>query len=414
MTQIAYVHGMNDAPKSKGKKSGKGAAQSVPPDETRQRAAAVPAQGAYIPYNSLSKGEMHLALMLQQAQILNDYYHQPQYAEAVTALQNALYRGVHGVGMGYIGAVDTPTLQSVARAINSARRDTQPASGGGIIGRPAGLSGGVHIGETVIPYEQRKNECVARAGANTAAAARCFQRFELEKILNSGMEQSGLYLAYGFLPDSSAYPGLATTKTHEAIIAQQELARVGEFSGDLIQQWLNVGMMRNNAAVAKIEPYNWVETNSFLMTLPQAATTEIQAILNKYGNLKKQKIGGVDINVLRRQISSEIVAVIKKYRQPAIGIDPITATVAIIGAIAALLGGVSQFAKDLRTKKQDAFAAARGFGTRAFGPEEGDWDGDGTPNSQDETPGTAPTGGGGLSTPLLIGGAAVAAYLLLK
>lgn len=400
MTKIAYVHGPSGTPLA-GKKKGKG----IPADEVRQRAAVVPVQGAYIPYNSLTKGEMHLALMLQQAKILNDYYRQPQYAEAVKHLQNALYSGVHGVGNAYIGAADTPTLQSVARAINAARRDTRPASGGSIIGRSGGLDSGIHIGDPVIPYEQRQSDCLAKAGANPGSIARCRMRFDLEKILNDGMEKSGLYLAYGFLPDSSAYPGLATTKTHEAIIAQQELARVGEFSQGLVQQWLNVGMMRNNATVAKIEPFNWVQTNSFLMTLPQAATDEIQAILSKYGNLKAQKIGGVDINILRKEIAQQIVSVIKKYRQPAVGIDPITATVAIIGAIVALLGGVSQFAKDLRTKKQDAFAATRGFGTRAFGPDEGDWTGDGGSGT-----GTA----GGMSTPLLIGGAAVAAYLLLK
>ena len=401
MTKIAYVHG--PAGTSTGKKKGK----SVPTDEVRQRAVAVPVQGAYIPYNSLTKGEMHLALMMQQANILNDYYRQPQYAEAVKLLENTLYSGVHGVGNAYIGAADTPTLQSVARAINAARRDTRPASGGSIIGRSGGLDSGVYIGDPVIPYEKRQNDCLTRAGANPGAIARCKMRFDLEKILNDGMEKSGLYLAYGFLPDSSAYPGLATTKTHEAIIAQQELARVGEFSQDLVQQWLNVGMMRNNATVAKLEPYNWVQTNSFLMTLPQAATDEIQAILSKYGNLKAQKIGGVDIGIVRKEIAKQIVAVIKKYKPASVGfIEPITATIAIIGAITALLGGVSQFAKDLRTKKQDAFAATRGFGTRAFGPDEGDWTGYGSTDGA----GT----GGGMSTPLLLGVAAVAAYLLLN
>ena len=405
MTKIAYVHG--PAGTSTGKKKGK----SVPTDEVRQRAVAVPVQGAYIPYNSLTKGEMHLALMLQQAKILNEYYRQPQYAEAVKLLQNTLYSGVHGVGNAYIGAADTPTLQSVARAINAARRDTRPASGGSIIGRSGGLDSGVHIGDPVIPYEKRQSECLARAGANPGSIARCRMRFDLEKILNDGMEKSGLYLAYGFLPDSSAYPGLATTKTHEAIIAQQELSRVGEFSQDLVQQWLNVGMMRNNSTVAKIQPYDWVQTNSFLMTLPQAATDEIQAILSKYGNLKAQKMGGVDINIVRKEIASQILAVIKKYKQPAIG-EPITIALAIIGAIVSLLGGVSQFAKELRTQKQDAFAATRGFGTRAFGPDEGDWDGDGIPNEQDDTPGSAPSSVG--ISPLVIGGAALAAYLLLK
>lgn len=394
MTRIAYIAGTVPT-----KKKGK---NTVSPDEVKQRAAEVSTAAAYVPYNSLTKGEMHLALMLQQAQILNQFYQQPQYAEAVTILENALYKGIHGVGAAYTGPADTPTLRSVAQAINTARRQTAPAAGGAILARSA--LNGVHIGEPIIPYEKRLAECQAKA-VTPGDKARCIQRMELEKILNNGMEKSGLYLSYGFLPNSSNYPGVATVKVSNGAIAQQEIARAGELSADLVQQWLNVGMMRSNAAVAKLQPYGWVDTNALLMSLPEAGVLEIQKVLDKYGNLKKQKIGGADIAALKRQIAAEIVAIIRKYRQPSVG-DPLTAAIAIIGAITALLGSVSEFAKQLRVQKQDAFAAARGFGTAAFGPEQGDWDGDGIPDSSGPL--------GGIPTPLLIGGGALAAWYLLK
>lgn len=397
MTKVSYIAGVTPERKKK---------TAVPADEVRQRAAEVSPSVPYLPYNSMSKGEMHLALMLEQAKILNEYYRQPQYAEAVTLLENALYRGIHGVGAAYTGPADTPTLQSVARAINTARRQTAPAAGGSIIGRDPSMNG-VHIGAPIIPFEQRFADCKAKAGANPAALARCQYRYDLEKILNEGMEKSGLYLSYGFLPNANAYPGVATVKVSNATIAQQEISRAGEMSDDLVKQWLDVGMMRANATVAKIEPYGWIGTNSLLMSLPPAATAEIEKVLKKYGSLKAQKIGGADIQTLKRNIAAEIVAIIRKYRQPAVGFDPITATVAIIGAITALLGGVSQFAKDIRVKKEDAFAAARGFGTAAFGPQEGDWNGDGIPDSQTAS-------GGGIPMPLLIGGGALAAWYLLK
>ncbi len=394
MTKIAYIAGTVPT-----KKKGKNA---VSPDEVKQRAAEVSTAAAYVPYNSLTTGEMHLALMLQQAQILNEFYRQPQYAEAVTILENALYKGIHGIGAAYTGAADTPTLRSVAQAINTARRQTAPASGGAILGRSA--LNGVHIGEPIIPYEKRLAECQAKA-VTPGDKARCIQRMELEKILNNGMEKSGLYLSYGFLPNSSNYPGVATVKVSNGAIAQQEIARAGELSADLVQQWLNVGMMRSNAAVAKLQPYGWVDTNALLMSLPEAGVLEIQKVLDKYGSLKKQKIGGADIAALKRQIAGEIVSIIRKYRQPSVG-EFITAAVAIIGAITALLGSVSEFAKQLRVQKQDAFAAARGFGTAAFGPEQGDWDGDGIPDSSGPL--------GSIPTPLLIGGGVLAAWYLMK
>jgi len=424
MTKISYIHGpaAPDAPKGKRRKD---PVHNVPLDETRQRAAEVPGQGAYIPFNSLTKGEMHLSLMLQQAKILNDYYRQPQYAEAVTTLQNALYGGIHGVGKAYIGAADTSTMLSVARAINAARRETQPAVKSGIIARPGGLMNGVHVGE-IIPLEERRAQCLASqyttlgvdkaSGQNKRvlqdiAAAHCQSIFEVEQILNSGLESSGLYLAYGYVPNSNRYPGIAVGKVKDQLIAQQELARVGGFSFDLLQQWLNVGMMRSNSTVAKLEPYDWVQTNSFLIGLSDAAAKEIQAILAKYVTLRKTlKMGGADMNTVNAQISKEISDVILKYRQPGIGQAADVATV-IFNAIRGLIRFISQFADELRKKKTDALAAARGFGTPGFGPEDGDWTGGGQTNPPN---GTTQTGSGSdLSTPLLIGGAAVAAYLLL-
>jgi len=365
-------------------------------NESAQRADGVK-PAAFIPYLSLTKGEMALSLMLEQARILAGYYGAPKYKEAATMLENALTNGVHGTAP-YFGALE-PDLYGVARAINQARRQSAPASGGVVLGRKS-ITGG--IGETIVPYDQRYNECMksGQYGGALNTQAQCQKRLKIEKILNDGLEKCGQYLSYGFLPSKGVdgLPPTAFSKLRSQLIAIQDVARVAKVDQILIGQWLNVGMMRNNATATGVnKPYGWIDTNAILTATPEVAQNQIVTLFNtsasKWTSATSEALTG-----------QKFTAIIRKYKKSAaVGFDPAT-TIAIITAIAALIGGISEFAKQMRVEQADAFSQVNGFGTKALGPEEGDYDGDGILDSQE--------GGSGISTPLLLGAGALALLAL--
>lgn len=393
MTKISYIAGIGN-------------------EESAQRAEGIKPQ-PFIPYLSMTEGEMTLALMQEQAQILAGFYGDPKYKQAEAMLQNALYRGIHS-STPYLGAYD-PMLTGLAKAINRASRQTRPAAGGVILGRQSMVSG-IHIGEPVIDYEAREAACrksveaqypfkgdpndsiikeKRRRGYNA-----CTQAMKIEKILNDGIENCGQYLAYGYLPKNNSLPQIANQKIYNQELAQSDIGRVGKFSLSLVQQWLNVGMMRKNAEVAKVEPYGWADTNALLTMLPEAGVKEIVALLSKIGNAKQSKIGGIS----KEEVGRQLAAIVKKY-QGVKGIGVAPAAVAIITAITALIGSISEFVKAARAEQLDAFSQVQGFGARPFGPEDGDFDKDGIPDSEE---------GSGLSTPILLGGAALLAWAVMK
>lgn len=383
MTKITYIAGIGQ-------------------DESAHRAQGIPPQ-PFIPYLSLTKGEMKLALLKEQASILAGFYGDPKYKQAEAMLDNALYRGLHG-HTPYMGAYD-PALTPMVKVINAARRETRPASKAMFFGRPQGIGKGIHIGDPIIDYDARGKLCRAEANkANTKnererRGRECEQTWRIEKILNDGIEKSGQYLAYGFLPKNNSLPQNANLKIYNQELAQGDIARVGKFDLGLTQAWLNTGMMRNNAEVAKIKPYGWVDTNAILMALPEAGQKEVILALQK-----------ARPGTSKSQLGATIAAIIRKYKGVGIG-EPITVTIAVITAVTALIGAISKFAQSIKNEQVDAFAQVNGFGSRPFGPEAGDWDGDGITNDKDPTPGTAP--GEGID-PLLIGAGLVGAYLLLK
>ena len=381
MTKISYIAGIGA-------------------DESAQRASFVPKQ-PFIPYLSMTKGEMHLALMLEQAQILAGYYGTPKYKEAAQMLENQLYKGVHG-GTPYLGAYD-PSLVGVAKAISRASRENTPASKAGFY-RDGGIGKGIHIGETIIDYDARGKICRREAEkANTKNERErrirvCEQTWRIEKILNDGIENCGQYVAYGYLPKSNGLPQVANLKIYQQELAQNDISRVGKFDLSLTQQWLNVGMMRRNADTAKIAPYGWPETNTILMALPEEAQNEVLKLL---GGAAFSRVRSGTLS--RAQIGAKIAEIIRKYKgESAVG-EPISATIAIIAGITALIGAINSFAKTIKNEQVDAFAQVNGFGSRPFGPEDGDWDGSGLPQQQSSN-----------LWPLLIGGGALLAYTLTK
>jgi hypothetical protein len=377
MTKISYIAGV-------------GASESA------QRAQGIK-PAAFVPYLSLTRGEMALSLMLEQAKILAGYYGTPKYKEAATMLENALTNGVHGTTP-HFGALG-PDLYGVARAINQARRQSAPASGAGF-SRIGQIRKGVNIGE-IIPLDKRLSDCQKAVIAKklpiskqTAALADCERAFKIESILNEGLESNGQYLAYGFLPNQgiNGLPNKAADKIQDQLLAMQSLANVGKFNLELLAQWLNVGLMRSNVEVAKIEPYGWAATNSYLTMMPEAGVQAFQQLFSSAQKWTDTKMLG-----------NKMTAIVNQYQ---IGSDFIEIGKAILQAIKWLFGKISEFAKKLKAEQDQAFAAVKGFGLLSFGPEDGDWD-----KYKDPEPNITPTESG-ISTPLLLGGAALAFFAL--
>ena len=412
MTEIAYIAGLKGA--KKGKKVAVGAMEAT------QRGGMVQPP-RYIPYTQMSKGEMALAILAQKARILADYTENPVYKKAVTTIDNALYAGVSGYRA--MGAIDDQLLP-VVRAINAAKRDTAPATRFGVTGRVAGT--GIHIGaDPIIPYSENDCEAAATRLANkqygksystfdwkfspiilpakhkqwVAYLNACKTQHAIEEIFNKGLENCGGHLVYGFLPQGNGYTTVVVNKNQNQQVAMGDLAVTGGFDEGLLKGWLEAGVMRMNATQSGIGPKGQAETNAILTTLPEQGRKEWMDLILKSRNLTPA------------QLSNKLGQIIKKYsssKVSGIGMDPVTASVltAIIGAVVK----IAEMAKDLRAKKAEALASVSGFGSKAFGPIEGDWDQDGIPNETDPTP------NGETNTtsllPWVIGGAA--AWYLLK
>lgn len=354
---------------------------------------ALPAQMP-VNYLSLTRGEMQLQLMLEQAKILSAYYGDPEMKKAVGLLSDALSKGVHGIGPVHIGAA-SDLVRKVAGAIDKARKEMRPASRYAVQdGRNPRMSG---VGATIIPYAERFKACIEANQTPTAITA-CKRQLDIEKILNDGLENCGQYLAYGYLPNSNRMPQLASGKIRDQRIAIESIAQVGGFSTDLCAQWLNVGMMRQNVEVAKIQPLDWIQTNSRLTLISDKGQAEFAAFLES----KAAK------TMTSAQQGARLAQIIRDNQLGggAVG-DALSIGLSILSAIGALLKKITDFLLALRAKTVTALQAAKGFGSATFGPQEGDYYEDPTPQDP-----TAPQGKGG-SALLLLGGAA-AAYALLK
>jgi hypothetical protein len=419
MTKVSYIAGIGRQRNTRG--------QFIGATEASQRAGEVK-PASYIEYTGLTQGEMMLALMREKARIYRDFYGDRQYQQAVDMLDNALARGLHG-GLGsFIGYVPTE-LEGVARAISQASRLTRPASAYGTpAARPGGLRGGVHVGDPIIPTTNVDCSDEATRLANrklnhnkttfwyknqsdplankiwTEEKQKCENKKKIEEILNRGLEKTGHHALYGYLPQSAQLPSLVQTKLRDHFIAQEEVARVAGVPVNLVQRWLDTGIMRTNVEVARIEPWNQQETNAWVTGLPEPAVRELIATL---AALQKVRNPLKPVNA-----SEEIAKILRKYQtvqgQAAIGVVP-AGFIAVMGAITALVGAASEFAKSLRNQQSDAMASVRGFGTNGFGPQEGDYK-----LAGDENGNGAGAGGSDNSKLLLYGGLALGAYVLLK
>lgn len=378
MTKISYIAG-------------------IPSNEYADRGKEVK-DNSFVPYLSLTKGEMLLALAAQRANILAEWYGSdaPQYRRAAQMFEDALNMGVSN-GIKFIGSIPDE-LQPVAAVISRAARQTQPASKA-LFFRPDGIGKG--IGQTVLPYQERYDACrdkvdqqfplLPNTPANKAyndvitpkrisAFAACKRAFDIERILNGGIENSSHHVVYKDMPSGVVLPTEVIVKRTFHRTGVEGMALVGDIDAQLMYGWVENGIIGKNAQVGA-GPLSSVKTSAYLAPDPQAAFEAIQK--KRPGADKWSTVNGVGV------------------------VDPVTGAIVIkiVGAITGALTAAAALLAALRSQKAYAMSEARGFGTDAFSASQNDW-----LLSQNNPPGTSP----GSVNPLLVGAGLVGAYLLLK
>lgn len=306
--------------------------------EDRNTEAAQTIEKTYFPYLSMTAGQLELWLLRQRAQIFQAWAPDlPVYSQAVRMIDQALKAGPDGAK--FIGAVPDE-LQPLAAMISSATKRTKPASRAGFF--PARING-------PIPVSQRVKECLENA-KNPVEKAACVQKFQIETILNNGIEKSGHHLLYKSIPKSYAVPNDVSTKRILHQTGVEGMALVGEIPNDLMYLWVENGILAKNIQHG-VGPLNSATTSVYLAPDPEQSVDNFRAWLSNQPASNRQRIknGGIG----------------------KIAIDPITAGVII--AIAGALTAAAEMLKEMRKQKAYAMVQAQGFGTNAFSATQGDW-----------------------------------------
>lgn len=330
MTKISYIH-------------------AIPAAENADRGAEVQrARREYIPYLSLTEGEMRLELLRQRMQMFSAFYPDvPEYRRAVSLVDDVLKAGVHG-GVSFIGAIPDE-LQQVARVIAQAVDQTRPAAGGGLLGRESIMNG---IGQTLEDSQARFFKCLA-LNAKTAKTKdeveegrkRCYGLFEIEKTYNEYIEKIGHHTVYNRISqDYGDIPSRVFTKLilHDSGI--EGMANTAELSKSLVSDWVENGLLAKNSSIG-VGLIGSIETSFYLSTDPSQ-------LLAKYVNWQKGRGGSK------------------------IGVEPVSTAYAvaqIVVAIAAVVGAAFKFVESLRQYKAQAMSEVKGFGTSSFSAAQSDW-----------------------------------------
>ncbi len=299
----------------------------IPSNEFTSRGFESRAVMQYIPYLSMTQGEMRLALLAEQARIYAKAFPElKQYATAATMLTNALNAGVSR-GVSFVGRLDGPLLQKVAREITTASRQQRPASREGFMARKS-----IATGIGVIPVQDRLKACLDAGGLSPSNVIKCTSAAKIEQILNDGIIKSGHHMLYKNLKSSDNLPSDVNTKKIFQQSGVEGMALVGSLNVPLMYEWVETAILNKNVQ-GNVGPYSSRDT-SFLL-----------------GN--------------REHIGEPIT----------IGLIT-TLIVSALGAAAALL-------KELRATKAYAMSEAKGFGTASISANQEDWlnGGDGSSNN---------------------------------
>ena len=347
MPQIEYVHG----------------------NELPQRGKEVKGKMPFIPYTEMTAGEVHLALLEQQARVYAQAFPEnPEYKQAVSMLENALYSGVHG-SHHFIGSI-SKELQPIARAISKAQKNIRWATGSNF-GPARKLVQGAKIGEGLVESVINENDCEDYAtrvtndfySSNLSKAewkalqtwlpfgagdkkkrwlsnrAECQVQKEIERIYNEKLENASHHVLYHQFR-SNFKPIQDTRVDFKRVLhvaGTEALANAGRMQPGLMSVWVETGILRTNAA-GGVGPVGSVPASFDL-------SPENEQLLAIYQGTqkKKDKIG-----------------------------EPVTAA-AVVALVTAALTVAGQIVAAVQQKRAGAFAAVQGFGTSAFSAETSDW-----------------------------------------
>ena len=329
MTKISYIHG-------------------IPVNEYAQRGQGIGKLG-YVPYLSLTQGEMRLQLLRQRMLLFSRFYPEAtEYSQAVAMIDNALTAGVHR-GINFIGAIPDE-LQQVARIISASVDMTRPAASGIIVGRESVMNG---VGEIIRTADSTKrlNECIKIVNSNAKyntnenvrkeSLRRCQTLFEIERLYNDYLERVGHHTVYNRLNLNFSFPSRVDTKQllHNAGI--EGMANAAEINQSLVSDWVENGVLIKNSTIGA-GLLGSIETSFAISPDPDAQYAQYSHWLT---DPKKGKIG----------------------------VLPAAAIVAIVTAISAVVVAALDFLTKLQQQKAYAMSEARGFGTSAYSADKTDW-----------------------------------------
>jgi len=325
MTRISEIHGI----------------KQIPADEYADRGEQVQKPG-YVPFLSLTKGEMELLLLAQRAKILAQFYGNdaPQYKQAATLLDNALHAGIHSGGAISVGAIPD-ALQWVAKTIQKAKTETAPASGG-LFYRPKAMAG---IGQ-IIPAAQRQAACLDAAGLDPFKRARCKKAFQIETIINGYLEPAAPHMLYKSIATDFTVPTEVAIKRQGHKLGVQGLAQVGGLSSVLMDSWVENGILARNAS-GGVGAAGSIKSSFYLSKDPEKEFADYLAT-----HPAASKWYGIN--------------------GPHIGIAP-AIVVALTGLLLAAIGAATKLLTDLQKVDFKALVETRGFGTSAYSADQADW-----------------------------------------
>jgi hypothetical protein len=372
---------------------------AVPSNELPDRGREISQERIYIPYNTLTTGEMKLALLLEQANMYaRAYPENKEYGLAANMLYQALSKGV-SAGVNFVGALYNPVLQQVANEISKASRQTKSASKAGLFGRTSLTEGVKGIGEVEFKFNF-DHDCVQYATAATNRDLKenkswqwyehnlndsmlrryyreqkglCKVRIDIEKIVNDRITNASHHVLYHALDE--AYPAIKNTTVVTKLLLQlggvAGLANATQTDSSLMSIWSETSIMRKNS-LAGVGTIGSVPSSFYLSPDQGAfnASYDKWKSTKVYDNPKKDKIGSV------------------------------AAVTALVTAIAAAVKAAADFQRSLNEKKAGAMGSALNYGTPALQSKDTDFGGITSTDSNNNT--------------LLIGGAALAAYFILN
>lgn len=322
MTRISEVHG-------------------IPTNEYRDRGRDVKPLG-YMPFLSLSVGQMRLALAEQRANTLAQFYGSdaPQYREAAAMLSNALHASMRGMPVHFMGAV-ADELQNVARLIVSAQKQTAPASTALPNVAPTMQS----IGQ-IIPWQQRLLDCVKANKKNAGNLARCYRAANIEKIINDTLEPTSHHLLYKSMPANYSIPSDVSGKRHDHRLGVEGMAQVGKINAyALMYQWVENGVIASNAS-GGAGAIGSVQSSFYLAPDPELAWNKFQTSGVSSSDKWISGIGAFDLSIVT----------------------------AIVGLIKKALDWAFKFLSEIKKIELLALSEARGFGTPEFSASQRDWE----------------------------------------